>query len=113
MRVSTSSRLLVSLIQFHCLLRLLFRQVGNFEHRTNLDRADTRAGNAFGDVDRFVEVRCINESRIVATLIHQVGDFDAAEEAVQEAFVAAVTQWTRDGIPDSPRAWLIQTARFS
>lgn len=51
-------------------------------------------------------------SRIVATLIHQVGDFDAAEEAVQEAFAAAVTQWQRDGLPDSPRAWLIQTARY-
>ncbi len=51
-------------------------------------------------------------SRIVATLIHQVGDFDAAEEAVQEAFTAAVTQWQRDGLPDSPRAWLIQTARY-
>lgn len=51
-------------------------------------------------------------SRIVATLIHQVGDFDAAEEAAQEAFIAAVTQWQRDGLPDSPRAWLIQTARY-
>ncbi len=51
-------------------------------------------------------------SRLVATLIHQVGDFDAAEEAVQEAFTAAVTQWQRDGLPDSPRAWLIQTARY-
>lgn len=51
-------------------------------------------------------------SRLVATLIHQVGDFDAAEEAVQEAFTAAVTQWQHDGLPDSPRAWLIQTARF-
>ena len=49
--------------------------------------------------------------RIVATLIRQVSDFDAAEEAVQEAFTVAVTQWQRDGIPDSPRAWLIQTAR--
>jgi RNA polymerase sigma-70 factor (ECF subfamily) len=51
-------------------------------------------------------------SRLVATLIHQVGDFDAAEEAVQEAFTAAVTQWQRDGLPDSPRAWLIQTGRY-
>jgi RNA polymerase sigma-70 factor (ECF subfamily) len=48
---------------------------------------------------------------IVATLIRQVGDFDAAEEAAQEAFTAAVDQWRRDGIPDSPRAWIIQTAR--
>jgi RNA polymerase sigma-70 factor (ECF subfamily) len=49
--------------------------------------------------------------RIVATLIRQTGDFDAAEEAAQEAFTAAVDQWRREGIPDSPAAWIIQTAR--
>lgn len=49
--------------------------------------------------------------RIVATLIRQVGDFDLAEEAAQEAFAAAVNQWRVDGVPDVPRAWLIQTAR--
>ena len=49
--------------------------------------------------------------RIVATVIRQVGDFEIAEEAVQEAFAAAVNQWRSDGIPASPRAWLIQTAR--
>src|SRR6185503_7056289 len=50
--------------------------------------------------------------RIVATLIRLVGDFDTAEEAAQEAFAAAVNQWGVDGIPDFPRAWIIQTARF-
>ena len=49
--------------------------------------------------------------RIVATLIRQVGDFDLAEESVQEAFAAAVDQWQVSGVPDVPRAWLIQTAR--
>ena len=49
--------------------------------------------------------------RIVATLIRQVGDFDLAEEATQEAFAAAVNQWRLTGVPDVPRAWLIQTAR--
>lgn len=49
--------------------------------------------------------------RIVATLIRLVGDFDVAEEAAQEAFAAAVDQWRVSGIPDSPRAWIIQTAR--
>ncbi|HEU4368726.1 MAG TPA: sigma-70 family RNA polymerase sigma factor [Methylomirabilota bacterium] len=49
--------------------------------------------------------------RIVATLIRLVGDFDAAEEAAQEAFTAAVEQWPTSGVPDSPRAWIIQTAR--
>ncbi|HUG89414.1 MAG TPA: DUF6596 domain-containing protein [Planctomycetaceae bacterium] len=48
---------------------------------------------------------------IVATLIRLVGDFDAAEEAAQEAFAAAVEQWRVSGVPDSPRAWIIQTAR--
>src|SRR5881409_3272253 len=49
--------------------------------------------------------------RIVATLIRIVGDFDLAEEAAQEAFAAAVDQWPTTGVPDSPRAWIIQTAR--
>ena len=49
--------------------------------------------------------------RIVATLIRLIGDFDIAEEAAQEAFTAAVDQWRASGIPDSPRAWIIQTAR--
>jgi RNA polymerase sigma-70 factor (ECF subfamily) len=49
--------------------------------------------------------------RIVATLIRLVGDFDVAEEAAQEAFAAAVVQWRASGIPEHPRAWIIQTAR--
>src|SRR5579863_3268440 len=49
--------------------------------------------------------------RIVATLIRLVGDFEVAEDAVQEAFTAAVDQWRTAGVPDSPRAWIIQTAR--
>ena len=49
--------------------------------------------------------------RIVATLIRLVGDFDAAEEAAQEAFTTAVAQWPADGVPEFPRAWIIQTAR--
>ena len=49
--------------------------------------------------------------RIVATLIRQFGDFELAEDAAQEAFTAAVDQWRSEGIPDSPRAWIIQTAK--
>jgi RNA polymerase sigma-70 factor, ECF subfamily len=49
--------------------------------------------------------------KIVATLISLVGDFDVAEEAAQEAFTAAVDQWRASGIPEYPRAWIIQTAR--
>ena len=49
--------------------------------------------------------------RIVAALIGLVGDFDLAEECAQEAFTAAIEQWGASGIPEFPRAWLIQTAR--
>ena len=49
--------------------------------------------------------------RIVATLIRSFGDFDLAEDAAQEAFAAAVNQWRTEGVPDSPAAWIIQTAR--
>jgi RNA polymerase sigma-70 factor (ECF subfamily) len=49
--------------------------------------------------------------RIVATLIGNYGDFDLAEDAAQEAFAAALHQWPIGGIPDSPAAWIIQTAR--
>src|SRR3984893_18058761 len=49
--------------------------------------------------------------RIVATLIRLVGDFEAAEESAQEAFTAAVDQWRVAGVPEFPRAWVIQTAR--
>src|ERR1700685_1870815 len=49
--------------------------------------------------------------RIVATLIGLVGDFDLAEESAQEAFAAAVDRWRAAGVPEFPRAWIIQTAR--
>jgi RNA polymerase sigma-70 factor (ECF subfamily) len=49
--------------------------------------------------------------RIVATLIRLVGDFELAEESAQEAFAAAVDQWPVSGIPEFPRAWIVQTAR--
>jgi RNA polymerase sigma-70 factor, ECF subfamily len=50
--------------------------------------------------------------RIVAALIRLFGDFDLAEEAAQEAFAAAVGQWPVSGVPEFPRAWIIQTARY-
>jgi RNA polymerase sigma-70 factor (ECF subfamily) len=50
--------------------------------------------------------------KIVAALIKLVGDFDVAEEAAQEAFAIAVNQWQSTGIPEYPRAWIIQTARY-
>jgi RNA polymerase sigma-70 factor, ECF subfamily len=50
--------------------------------------------------------------RVLATLIRVLGDFDLAEEALQDAFTAAMAQWPRDGVPANPRAWLISTGRF-
>ncbi|HJU05601.1 MAG TPA: RNA polymerase sigma factor [Nitrospiraceae bacterium] len=53
------------------------------------------------------------ESRqVLATLIRLLGDFDAAEEALHDAFAVAVDQWARDGVPANPRAWLVSTGRF-
>ena len=49
--------------------------------------------------------------RILATLIRLFGDFDVAEEAAQEAFAAAVGSWAKEGVPEFPRAWIIQTAK--
>jgi RNA polymerase sigma-70 factor (ECF subfamily) len=50
--------------------------------------------------------------RILATLIRLLGDFDLAEEALQDAFTEAMAQWPRTGVPDNPRAWLVSTGRF-
>src|SRR5262245_60173074 len=58
------------------------------------------------------EVYRSESRRVLATLIRLLGDFDAAEEALHDAFAVAVEQWVRDGIPTNPRAWLISTGRF-
>src|SRR5436190_24076275 len=50
--------------------------------------------------------------RVLATLIRLLGDFDLAEEALHEAFRAALEQWPREGLPANPRAWLVSTGRF-
>lgn len=50
--------------------------------------------------------------RVFATLIRLLGDFELAEEALHDAFAAALAQWPKDGIPDNPRAWLVSTGRF-
>ena len=74
---------------------------------------DTGTLHDSNEVARRVDAVYRAESRrILATLIRHVGDFDVAEEALHEAFVAAVEQWPRDGIPDNPRAWLITAGRF-
>jgi RNA polymerase sigma-70 factor, ECF subfamily len=65
-------------------------------------------------VDAAAAVEAVYRSdwgRIVATLIALLGDFDLAEEYAQEAFTAALDQWTASGVPESPRAWIVSTAR--
>ncbi|MBW4518736.1 MAG: RNA polymerase sigma factor [Scytolyngbya sp. HA4215-MV1] len=71
------------------------------------------ASTAQSDVAQVIsDLHRTDWGRIVAILIRLVGDFDLAEEAAQEAFAAAVTQWESSGIPDRPRAWIIRTARY-
>jgi RNA polymerase sigma-70 factor, ECF subfamily len=72
-----------------------------------------------GSEDAVEEVRAAVDAvyradsrRVLATLIRLLGDFDLAEEAMHDAFTAAVEQWPRDGIPAHPRAWLVSTGRF-
>src|SRR5260221_9976756 len=50
--------------------------------------------------------------RVLATLIRLLGDFDVAEEAMHDAFRAALEQWPTEGVPSNPRAWLVSAGRF-
>src|SRR5437870_8132280 len=85
--------------------------------RTGTCRIDTRAINIYHRgmrEDTAAAVDAVYRSdwgRIVAALIRLLGDFDLAEETAQEAFTAAVDRWRDSGIPEYPRAWIIQTAR--
>ncbi len=64
-------------------------------------------------ISELVEQVYRTESRqVLATLIRLLGDFETAEEALHDAFAAAVEQWARDGVPANPRAWLVSTGRF-
>jgi RNA polymerase sigma-70 factor (ECF subfamily) len=71
---------------------------------------DDRAANGMRDT---VETVYRAESRrVFATLVRLLGDFDTAEEALHDAFRAALEQWPRDGVPANPRAWLVSAGRF-
>src|SRR5574341_184476 len=75
--------------------------------KTNVNR------DSNGPVREMVEaVYRADSRRVLATLIRLLGDFDLAEEAMHDAFAAAVEQWPRDGVPAKPRAWLVSAARF-
>ncbi len=61
---------------------------------------------------RIEEAYRLESRRVLATLVRLLGDLELAEEALHEAFSAAVEQWPRDGVPGNPRAWLIAVGRF-
>jgi RNA polymerase sigma-70 factor (ECF subfamily) len=62
--------------------------------------------------ERIDELYRSESRRVLATLIRLLGDFDLAEEALQDAFTAAVQQWPGDGVPANPRGWLVSAGRF-
>jgi RNA polymerase sigma-70 factor (ECF subfamily) len=88
----------------------------SYERETGHDVA--MQGEVAREVARKISEVLLNQAyrsesrRVLATLIRLLGDFDLAEEALQEAFTAAVEQWSRDGFPPNPRAWLVSTGLF-
>ena len=70
------------------------------------ENAAERARESVGAVYR------LESRRILATLIRMLGDFDLAEDALHDAFAAALERWPEDGVPANPRAWLVSTGRF-
>src|SRR5919109_3440805 len=61
---------------------------------------------------RIEETYRAESRRVFASLVRLVRDFDLAEEALHEAFAAAIERWPREGVPDNPRAWLVSAGRF-
>src|SRR5213075_435864 len=83
-------------------------------HRGAAHHADSCPSSGVNDSstrETIARVYREESARALATLIRLLGDFDVAEEALQDAFTIAVTQWERDGAPANPRAWLISTGR--
>src|ERR1051326_1458137 len=73
----------------------------------------TTSANTAEQVGELVDALYRAESRrVFATLIRLLGDFDRAEEALHDAFAAAVAQWPREGVPAKPRAWLVLGGRL-
>src|SRR5436190_10061154 len=74
--------------------------------------AQSAEQNAAQVRERVEAVYRAESRRVFATLVRLLGDFDRAEEALHEAFISAVEQWGRDGVPENPRAWLVSAGRF-
>ena len=73
---------------------------------------DPARGSVAGIQETLDSVYRAESRRILATLIRLLGDIDLAEEALHDAFVAALERWPRDGVPGNPRAWLVSAGRF-
>lgn len=84
-------------------------ETGKAETGSALPKNTAIPGSVHPAVD---EVYRLESRRVLATLIRLLGDFDLAEEAVHEAFRAALEQWPKEGVPGNPRAWLVSTGRF-
>lgn len=90
------------------------------EHGAEDRRSSPKAGYVILSVGPSVEnireavdsIFRVESRRILATLIRLLGDFDLAEEALHDAFAAALVQWPKQGVPDNPRAWLVSAGRF-
>jgi RNA polymerase sigma-70 factor, ECF subfamily len=93
-------------------------EAGRITDRTESLRIDTQPNKTLKSImaeDVVAAVEAVYRSewgRILATLIGSLGNFDRAEEHAQEAFAAALERWPVTGIPESPRAWIIQAARY-
>ena len=78
----------------------------------NKKQADMTPDETSGLAQQLDAIYRAESRRVLATLIRLLGDFDRAEEALHEAFRAAMEQWPRDGVPANPRAWLVSAGRF-
>ena len=74
--------------------------------------ADMGENEAGASRERVGEVYRSESRRVFATLVRLLGDFDLAEDALHNAFAAALEQWPETGVPDNPRAWLVSVGRF-
>ena len=72
----------------------------------------SKRSGASGIEATVAEIYRTESRRVLASLIRLLGDFEVAEEALQEAFAAALVQWQHEDLPDNPRAWLVSTGRF-
>ena len=90
---------------------------GTIADGTIADAAAAQAAAAAGASARAIrdlvaDIYREESRRVLATLIRLLGDFDLAEEALHDAFTAALETWARDGVPRNPRGWLVSTGRF-